>query len=112
MPGAFGPLEDFEAWFSAPLDALGGKGGGGKAGGGSSCKQRGKGQEAGGGTDNEMEGGGGDGVGGSELADGAEGAGLTEEEFMLATNRLHQVGVKSWNLLNMMCWGSKMDREG
>ncbi|GFH08154.1 uncharacterized protein HaLaN_03071, partial [Haematococcus lacustris] len=59
MPGAFGPITDFERWFMAPLEAL-------------RCGPPAAGATA---------------TSGAEVPE----AGLTEEEFMLATNRLHQV---------------------
>ena len=66
MPDLFNDSDEFASWFSAPLDAL--KGRGQRAGG--DAGDRRDGDESGGGSEADM---------------------LSQEEYLLVTNRLHQV---------------------
>ena len=72
MPDVFEDSDDFERWFSAPLGTLREKGGSGS----------GRGSRKGGGEGAED-------VGGRE--GGSEASMLSQEEYLLVTNRLHQV---------------------
>jgi hypothetical protein len=79
MPGTFGPPEDFQRWFSAPLEALRGRSGRGGGPKKPVCAAAGNGHD----SDSDVNEG--------TTRDAAAGAGLSEEEFMLASSRLHQV---------------------